>query len=121
MSIRFTENYRIQGYITIDVEVESYGFKGAYPWCVPESYLLEKISQFQLLLDDDCEWSFEETDSDDFLEIKKSTKSVYKGKEVYEVTGQIGGSFNTNYLVFEFPAERAEIEQYLDNLKELIS
>lgn len=119
-SIKFSLNYRIQGYITIDVEVESYGFKGSYPWCVPENYLLQKITEFKLLLDNDCEWRFEETDSDDYLEIKRCHLDVYKGKQVYTVRGQLGGSFNTQYLVFEYPADKKDVEKYLDNLKNLL-
>ena len=120
-SVKFFERFRIDGYITITVDVQSYGYMGGYSWCVTEEYLSQKICELQSLIDNGVEWRFEETDSDDYLEIKRDFSEVFKGKEVYRVNGQVGGSFNAQYLVFEYFAERKSIEGYIENLKNLLN
>lgn len=104
--INLEYQYTVQGYVTFTVRVHSGEFSGASNFCVSKDGLQEAVA----ILGEICEsmrgeYQVNDYDSDDYLLFR----SRPYGHAV--ISGQLGGSFNPQYLTFELPLDQTELKR----------
>ena len=113
--IDFVYQYSVEGYITFSVNVTSGPFSGESNFCVATELLEKGIYELQnvykLLAGT---YTLNDYDSDDFFAFEMQQH----GHMI--VRGQVGGSHNSQYLVYEFQSDQTALKKIIDNLSRLL-
>ena len=111
-SIHFEPAYTVDRYITFSVRVVSDGFSGVTNFCLLDNtlqYTIETLMQCCSSLSGTC--SIRDCDSDDYINVEM----LKLGK--MRVCGQVGGSYNNQFLRFEFLSDQTVLKQMINELK----
>ena len=111
-SLLFTHQYTVEGYITFSVAVTSGLFAGEANFCVSSELIEKCIYKLQNIyetLAGIC--TMNDYDSDDFItfEMQKNGHMI--------IRGQVGGSHSSQYLVYEFQSDQAELKHIISDLR----
>jgi len=106
--------YHSEMYVTSCISVKSYGFSGAHNFSMMKSTIESNIEELTVMnesLAGVCRLL--DTDSDSYIKLE------FKGDDL-SIAGQIGGSYNENFMQFEFIADQTVIELLLGVLRGLL-
>jgi len=108
-------NFSTELGITFLVFVQSYGFSGREGFEMSKDIIKERIEELENMhfsLFGECTINDEESDS--------YIKMSFVENELV-VSGQLGGSYNTNFMKFEFYADQTLLKLFSDTLKGYLS
>jgi len=95
--------------------VKSYGFSGVQNFCIRKDNLQERIKELIMMSDSlSGECKIEDTDSDSYIYL------LFEGRGL-KVTGQLGGSYNDNFIKFSFLADQTLAQLFAASLREFIT
>lgn len=115
-SISFQHLYSAIGYITVKVEVYSGVFSGSSTFCMSNAVLKSMALQLQQLYETlSGTYQVDDYDSDDFVRFE-----CLKHGHV-QITGQVGGSYNNQFLNYQFETDQTALKQIIMELQLLIS
>lgn len=100
--------YTVDGYLTFFVVVKSGSFSGASNFCLSEAKLRETsliLNDLYKKLSGACQ--INDYDSDDFISFEFLKLGHLK------ITGQLGGSYNPQYLRFQFISEQTVLQSII--------
>ena len=100
--------YEVDGYFTYYVRIRNFDFSGANTFCVDQTELENMIQQIKKMSNNlsGCV-DFRDIDSDSFLHF------AFEGNRI-RVNGQLGASWNEEYLVFAFFVDQTILNRILD-------
>jgi len=101
--------------ISFFVFVKSHRFSGYSEFCIDNEVVRERIEELENMhfyLFGEC--TINDDDSDSFIKI------AFINNELV-VSGQLGGSYNTNFMKFEFYADQTLLKLFSDTLKGYVS
>jgi hypothetical protein len=103
------------GYVSFSVVVVSGGFSGASGFCLPVDSLRDAVSSLSRI-DHDLSGSYQidDCESDDFILLE------YLSQGHLRVSGQVGGSFNNQYLRYEFDTEQTAMNAVVASLRSML-
>ena len=114
-SIQFKYLYTVQGYVTFSVHVHSQEFSGASNFCLSEEAIRSAIVSLSDIYERlQGEYEIWDSDSDDYLIIK----SLSYGH--FSVFGQLGGSYNAQYLKYELQIDQTDLKQIIENFQRFL-
>lgn len=106
--IKFTFLYEVEGYITFRVHVVSGDFSGSTNFCVKHKAIEEFLDSLKSLYETLFgESNIIDTDSNDFI------KFQYIKNGHIAVNGQIGGSYNEQFLKFCFDIDQTYLNEFI--------
>jgi len=103
--------YHNEMYVTFGIHVKSYGFSGSHSFSIMKSTIKHNIEELTVMnesLSGVCKLLDTDSDSHIKLEFKDDDLSI---------AGQIGGSYNENFMQFEFVADQTVIGLLRDALR----
>ena len=113
-SVNFVLAYRVEDYITFAVSINSDCFSGKSNFCLPISAIYQATESLCLITQAlSGEYTIFDYDSDDFFQI------IFKKYGHLSISGQLGGSYNNNYLVYCFETDQTMLYEIIESLKRL--
>jgi len=103
--------------ISIIISVKSYGFSGGHEFCINKEVTRERIKELENMhfsLLGECTMNDSDSDSDSYIKLS------FIGNEL-TVSGQLGGSYNSNFIKFSFTADQTLLKLLSDTLKGYVS
>lgn len=114
-SIIFTYQYIVQNYVTFTVTVNSGNFSGESNFCVSSEKIKEFVNQMKKVHENLCgKCVLNDTESDDYVIFD------YLKFGKVKVNGQVGGSFNDQFLRFSFVTDQTFVNDVILYLKKMI-
>ncbi|MHB1453779.1 MAG: WapI family immunity protein, partial [Saccharofermentanales bacterium] len=113
--LNFTHQFTVEGYITFLIQVKSGSFSGESSFCISAEILKNSIfvlEEIYNLLTGSC--TINDYDSDDFItfEMQKNGHMI--------VRGQVGGSHNSQYLIYELQSDQTLLKVAINELNCLL-
>jgi len=102
--------YTVEINATFSVFVKSYGFTGEYNFCMQKEQMMNTISNLKELYDSlfgSCRLI--DADSDSHICIEFENKNL-------KISGQLGGSYEDNFMKFSFLADQTLIKLLMNTL-----
>lgn len=107
---------KMENYFTFKIFIKSNLFSGRNIFSLSKENLIQYIKSLEkLLLELDGELKIEDLDSDDFINIKFIDKIGH-----IKVQGQLGGSFNEQYVIFCFYSDQTFLQNLSDFFKKYL-
>ena len=97
--------------ISFSTMVKSYGFSGTHNFCIRKDNLQERVNELKKMsnsLVGICK--IEDADSDAHIHL------LFEGRNL-KITGQLGGSYEDNFMKFSFLADQTVTELFADVLR----
>ena len=114
-NISFAFVLKSENYITFSVSVNSGCFSGKSNFCLSQTTISTVIEALRLLNRELAgEYSIFDSDSDDFVQIS------FKKYGHLRISGQLGGSFNKEYLVYCFDSDQTLLTQIIESLQQFV-
>lgn len=108
--------YEVGGYVTFRIIVQSGEFAGSSTWCISKSILESNIETLKRCYNNLAGCSeIKDMESDDYI-IFRLEKAGHM-----TIAGQIGGSFNDQFLKYTFDSDQTYLKIFIDNLSQMIS
>jgi len=115
-SIIFEHNYTIEDYITFKVKVETERFSGGSSFCISSSVLEKAISKLNEMYNRlEGAYQLDNYDSNDFI-LFEFIKLGHMN-----ISGQIGGSYNKQYLIYHFKTDQTALRAIIANFRNAIN
>ena len=115
-NIKFTFLYEVEGYVTFRIHVVSGDFSGSTAFCVEHKTIeefLDSLKSIYETLFGEC--NIIDTDSDDFIKFQ-----CIKNGHI-TVSGQIGGSYNEQFLKFCFDIDQTYLYEFITDISHLLN
>lgn len=114
-SIQLEYQYTVQGYVTFSVYVHSQGFSGISNFCLSEEAIHTAIVSLTDIYEKlHGEYEIRDSESDDYILIK----SLSYGH--FSVFGQLGGSYNSQYLKYELQIDQTDLKQIIESFQHFL-
>lgn len=107
--------YTVEESVTFMVQVKSYDFSGKYNFCLREELIKNYILNLKNMNKSLKGFlRIEDNDSDSFLHLE-----IVGNK--FNISGQLGGSYNDNFMKFAFSADQTIIKLLIETLSSYLS
>ena len=112
-NIKLEYLYTVQEYVTFHIYVQSGNFSGESNFCMPKKILTEAIVSLSNVHENlKGSYQINDYDSDDYI-LFKMLKLGHM-----EITGQVGGSYNDQFLRYQFECDQTDLLCIIQTLKE---
>lgn len=102
--------YTVEENITFSITVKSYEFYGKYNFCMHISKIYEYIERLNFMNQSfSGECKIMDSDSNSFI-------CLMFEEQVLKVTGQLGGSYEDNFMKFSFLTDQTLIKLFIEAL-----
>lgn len=108
--------YLVQINYTFNLHITSGDFRGVTKgFCVRKDQIKEVVETLESVNSNiACDVKLTDNDSDSYIRFFKNSKAKLG------ISGQVGASYEENYMCFRFESELTNIPQFISDLKELL-
>lgn len=105
--------YTVEDYLTFNISVKSGVFEGASHFCIPKTKIIHIISELNHMHEElKGKIEMKDTDSDSFIAIQMKQFGHIC------IWGQIGGSYESNYMKFSYDTDQTILMEIIRTFKD---